>query len=92
MTKQQLKAERRLEKIRGRIVRDELRRMKREDEIREKVENAFSILTAIALLALMITAFVIDAVGSVGIPQWLYVAGFGYLAFYGVFAYYRFFK
>ena len=92
MTKQQLKAERRLEKIRGRIVRDELRRMKREDEIREKIENAFSILTAITLFALLIVAFIIDGVGAIEIPFWIYIAGFAYLGAYAIMAYYKFFK
>ena len=92
MTREELRRERQMERIRSRVVRDELKRLKRSDEIRNRVEDAFSVMTAITLFALLIVAFIIDGVGAIEIPSWIYVAGFAYLGAYAIMAYYKFFK
>lgn len=82
MTKSELKRERTMEKMRARIVRAEVARIKREEEIRQHADIIISIMTAIVLTLLTIVAFVVDSFGFAKIPAWVYVVGFAYLIIY----------
>lgn len=92
MTKQQLKRERAMERARARIVRAELLRMKRVEQIKSKAEEIFTVFTAIALLGLLIIALVVDSLTVEAVPSWVYIIGFIYLSAYGLYAFRRFFR
>lgn len=92
MTKQQLKRERAMERARARIVRAELLRMKRVEQIKSKAEEIFTVFTAIALLGLLIVALVVDSLTVEAVPSWIYIIGFIYLSAYGLYAFNKFFK
>ena len=92
MTRNELKRERAIEKARGRIVRAEILRTKRMEQIKKHIDTIMDIMTVIMLILLAITAFVIDAFDFCKIPTWIYVAGIIYLMVYIILNYKRFTK
>lgn len=89
MTKRELRAERRLEKVRAKVVQAELARLKREQQIKDHMETIFSILTGILLLMLLIAAFAIDAMTVESIPLWVYAVCISYIGVYSYLLYKR---
>lgn len=87
MTKSELKAERRLEKCRARIVKAEINRIKRQEQIDSHIEEIFNIMTLLLAVALIITAFVIDGLGIASIPVAVYIVVGGYICIYSLFVY-----
>lgn len=87
MTKSELKAERRLEKCRARIVKAEINRIKRQEQIDSHIEEIFNIMTLLLAVALIITAFVIDGLGIASIPVAVYIVAGGYICIYSLFIY-----
>ena len=81
-----------MEKIRAGVVKAELARLKREEEIKSHVGEILSILTGIMLAALTFIAFVIDAFGFASIPSIVYVIGFIWLGVYAIVAYRNLFR
>lgn len=82
MTTKELKAERRLEKVRARVVKAELKRIKREEEIQRYIESIFNIMSVILIIAFFIVAFIFDAFGGIHVPMPIYIIGLVYMTLY----------
>lgn len=87
MTKNELKVERRLERGRARIVKAEIARSKRQEQINAHIEEIFNVMTLILAIALIITVFVIDGLGIAAIPVAVYIVVGGYICIYSIFIY-----
>lgn len=86
MTRDELRMERQLEKIRVKIVNAEIARSKREECIKEHVDTILSVMTAIMFSLLIFVAFFVDAFGFAEIPFWVYVIGMLYMIVYLIIA------
>ena len=81
-----------MEKQRSKIVKAEIARSKRAEQLKKNIFVILDWMTLILLIVLMITAFVIDGFGFASIPMPIYLIGIGYILFYLILTYKKFTK
>lgn len=89
MTKNELWRERQLEKARSKIVKAEIARSKREEQLKQNFATILDVMSLIALALVLFLAFFVDGFGFYSIPVPVYIISGGYLSIYAYLVYRR---
>lgn len=89
MTYNELKRERWIERQRAKIVKAEIKRSKREEQLKNNFTTILDVMTLIVLVLVIFLAFFVDGFGFYSIPMPVYIISVSYIGIYAYLVYRR---